>query len=91
MAIARASLSLTTELDQILRQLAARMNMDRSRLVETLLRESPLVQQEVSQRRGGVSTKRGRDVTELLILGRVAARQWEQRVQSGQIKPARRP
>lgn len=92
MAIARASLSLTPELDSILRRVALRMGIDRSRLVETLLRENALIQQEVQVgREGPVGTKRGRDVTELLVLGRVAARQWDERVRRGQVRPPREP
>lgn len=88
--MAGVSLTITPELDGILREVASEMSMDLSRLVETLLRESPAVQERVARRRAPpTQTKRGRDPAELWLLARVAAKQWEAGVQSGQIVPPR--
>ena len=90
MTAARTSLSFSPELLAILRSTAKDQGLEVSRLVETLLRENPLIQQQVAQRRNAPSqTKRGRDPRELWILGQVAQRQWKDSVESGQIKPPR--
>lgn len=50
-AVRRLSVSITPELDEIVRALAKRMKLDLSRLVEILLRENDLLQEEVATRR----------------------------------------
>ena len=52
MAVRKLSLSLTPELAEALDELARRRGDDRSRLVETLLREHPLVRRHLEAARG---------------------------------------
>lgn len=88
MPVARLSISVTPELSRVLRSLAATQSVDTSRLIETLLRESPMVRGAVAQARqeAAVTTKRGRDVRTLLALARIGRRQWQERLKSGQVK-----
>ncbi|HVL86828.1 MAG TPA: hypothetical protein VM681_02275 [Candidatus Thermoplasmatota archaeon] len=86
MPVSRLSISVTPELAAALRALAKERSEDVSRLVENLLRENPLVQEAVQSLRGGRPVlKKGRDLRELLLLGRAADRQWRDRIASGRV------
>ena len=91
MPASKRSLSFSLELDTILGDLARARKEDRSRLVETLLRESPLIQGAIAEVRGtgraeNVQTKKGRSVEKLRALARVGDAAWRRRVASGQVK-----
>lgn len=88
MPVTRLSISLTRELNAALRQTARQMRMELSRLVETLLRENPVVRREVNRLRAvpEPSTKRGRPIEKLVLVGKASRALWEQRLASGQVK-----
>jgi predicted transcriptional regulator len=90
MTAAKFSVSVTPELELALRALATRRGEDRSRLIETLLRENPLVGAEIGRLRGAdggpPGLKKGRSIEEIRVLVRLARRRWERRTQSGQVR-----
>lgn len=87
MPAAKFSISLSRELQESLTRLARQRGEERSRLIETLLRENPLVQATIRElRQAGPETKRGRPLEKLLVLARAARRDWDRRVASGQVK-----
>lgn len=93
MPAARLSVSVTSEMNLALRELARQRGEDISRLLETLLRENPLVQEKVRELRSRPptpGTKKERDVEKLLLLARISGRLWEERVASGEVKLAGR-
>src|ERR1051326_2414763 len=89
MPSAKLSVSMTPELAICVRALAASRSEDTSRLIETLLREHPLVRQGIEEARaggaGGPGAKKGRDVekatrpAELPTAGRARATRRERR------------
>lgn len=81
------SISLTPELSRALNRLAKQRKEDRSRLIEILLRENPLVSATVRTERGPANpgTKNGRDVRKLLALGDLGRRQWESLSAQGKV------
>ncbi len=87
MTSTKFSISVTAELAGALAQLAKERRDDRSRLIEMLLRENPLVAAKVSALRGPANpgTKNGRDIEKLLALGRIAQRQWRMKVDAGKL------
>ncbi len=87
MTSSKFSISVTPELARALDQLAKERKDDRSRLIEMLLRENPLVNSRVRVLRGPANpgTKNGRDIEKLLALGRIARRQWDAKVKAGQV------
>lgn len=85
MASRKLSMSLTPELADALDRLAGRRGEDRSRLVETLLREHPLVREAVQVQRG-LGTKRGRSLDEVRALAKVARHQWKRRLEQGEVR-----
>lgn len=83
------SISTSPELFEALEALAERRDQDRSSLIEMLLREHPMVEDAIRRRRGRrrrPGTKRDRDETELVLLGRVARAQWDQRAERGEVE-----
>lgn len=86
MVVSKISISLSPELAGSLRALATQRTEDLSRLVETLLREHPLVRAGIESRRAIPDLKKGRDPGALLIMARQARRRWNERVKSGQVK-----
>lgn len=64
------------------------MRTELSRLVETLLRENPVVRREVDELRAGREppTKRGRPIEKLVLVGKASQALWEQRLASGQVR-----
>lgn len=90
MAASKFSISVTAELEVALKALATRRGEDRSRLIETLLRENPLVASEIRSLRtaseGPPALKKGRSMEELVLLGRVARESLAQRLASGKVK-----
>ncbi|HUR68831.1 MAG TPA: hypothetical protein VM370_06250 [Candidatus Thermoplasmatota archaeon] len=86
MVAAKRSISLSPELAECIRALAAERSEDVSRLIETLLREHPLTQAKIAEQRGRAGLKKGRDIDALRILARQARRRWDERVASGQVK-----
>lgn len=90
MASAKLSVSLSRELEQALGALAQKRGEDRSRVIETLLRENPLVAEEIRRRRavaaGPPRLKKGRSVDELLLLARVAREGFDRRLREGKVK-----
>lgn len=82
------SISTSPELFAALEAVADRRDQDRSSLIEMLLREHPLVEQEIRRRRGrGVPRgRRGRDERELDLLARTIRTQWERRKEQGEVK-----
>lgn len=86
MVASKISISLSPELAGSLRALAADRSEETSRLIETLLREHPLVRERIQAQRTERGLKKGRDVDALLVLARQARRRWNERVRSGQVK-----
>ena len=90
MPSAKLSVSMTPELAICVRALAASRSEDTSRLIETLLREHPLVRQAIEEARaggaGGPGTKKGRDVEKLLLLADLAKARWDRRIATGQVR-----
>ncbi len=86
MSFSKFSISVSPELDVTLSRLATERGEDRSRLIETLLRENPLIQQSIQAARATPSLKKGRDLQELLLLGRVARQAWERRLSSRELR-----
>ena len=89
MPVRRFSISVSPELAQALEALSHEADADRSRLIETLLRENPLVAAAVARLRGlptGPQTKKGRSIEKLLLLAQVSRAQWDERLRSGQVK-----
>lgn len=83
------SISTSPELFEALQALAERRDQDRSSLIEMLLREHPMVEAEIRRGRGRrrrPGTKRGRDEQELVLLGRVARAQWDERAERGEVE-----
>ncbi len=87
MTSSKFSISVTPELARALDQLVQQRQEDRSRLIELLLRENPLVATTVAGLRGPVNpgTKNDRSVEKLLALGRIAERQWGARQKAGKV------
>lgn len=80
---------MTPELAQALDELAAERDEDRSRLVEILLREHPLVHRRIQRRRDrGPGREGGRrsDLKEAVLTGRAAGRRWERRTEDGEVR-----
>lgn len=87
MSVRKLSISLSPELADALDALAGERGDDRSRLVEILLREHPLVARRIRRSRGAMPpTKRGRSLEELKLAGKVARAAWERRVASGEVE-----
>lgn len=87
MPVSKFSVSLSAELARALGLLADERSEDRSRLIETLLRESPLVQDRIRElRTGPTGLKKGRDPEELRLLARVARRAWNRRMAAGRVR-----
>lgn len=86
MVVAKLSISLSAELAGAIRTLAEKRGDDVSRLVETLLREHPLVRRSIEAQRVLPELKKGRDVDALLVMARQARRRWDDRVKRGQVK-----
>ena len=87
MTTAKFSISLTPELAEVLSRMAKERKEDRSRLIEMLLRENPLVGRAIAEARGPANpgTKNGRDVQKVLALGRMAERQGAARAKAGKV------
>lgn len=79
-------MTFTAELAEAVNRLQVRRGEERSRLVETLLRENPLVGEEIRSIRAGPSLRKGKDPKELARLIRAARTNWDRRVKSGQVK-----
>lgn len=89
MPVARISLSVSNELAGALREVAAERGEELSRLIETLLRENPIVADAVQRHRrlrAVPALKKGRSLEELLLLGKIAQAQWKTELASGRIK-----
>lgn len=88
MTVRKLSVSLSTELADALDELARSRDEERSRLMETLLREHALVERAIAKGRGvgPPGTKRGRDPRELVLVGRAAGRIWDERERAGRVK-----
>ncbi len=87
MGSVKRSISLSSELAEVLDDMAEEQGLDRSRLVEILLRENPALHQRIQRKRGLIPrTKRGRSLTELSFLAKAAQRQWEKKEEAGQVK-----
>lgn len=80
------SITVSAELAQALEELRVRRVEERSRLIETLLRENPYVQEAVRAQRLGPRFRKGRDAQDLTRLLRIARARWERRVKSGQVR-----
>lgn len=89
MTVAKLSISLSPELAAVLDILADEQGLDRSRLIEVLLREHPLVSTQVQRRRLEAAVpplKKGRSVEDLMVLARTARAQWDQKVATGKVR-----
>lgn len=85
MASKQVTITLTPELAGVLDRLAEIWGMERSRLVETLLREHPRIRETVEVWRSAPPTKKGRPLADLMALARSARRQWNKKVASGTV------
>ncbi|MBI2077705.1 MAG: hypothetical protein HYT80_04940 [Euryarchaeota archaeon] len=79
------SISLSQELLDALNRLKDRRGEERSRLVETLLRENPYVLDEIRQVREAPRFKKGRSPSELDRLVRFGRRRLERQLRSGRV------
>ncbi len=82
------SISTSRELFEALEGLAEARGQSRSDLIEMLLREHPMVEDEIRRRRGRprqAAAKRGRSPEELAGLARAARRQWEKKEDAGEV------
>ncbi|MGQ0536205.1 MAG: hypothetical protein ACT4PT_09045 [Methanobacteriota archaeon] len=93
MVVQKLSVSLTEEARRALDRIVAARGEERSPVLEMLVREHPLVAREIEAMRaeprpGKVApgTTKGRDVEKLLVLAEVAAKAWERRIASGEVK-----
>lgn len=88
MSSVKRSVSFTQELAKALDEIADKQEMNRSQLVEILLRENSTVRQHVGAIRARKSgrTKKGRSMTELKFLAQSAKRQWEQKEAAGDVR-----
>jgi hypothetical protein len=88
MPVTRLSVSVSLELAAALRLLARRKDMDVSRLVETLLRETPIVAASIRAGREAEwpLAKKGRDVEKLRALAKAARGAWDERVRKGAVR-----
>lgn len=88
MGSVKRSISLSPELAEALDEMAKEQGLDRSKLVEILLRENPSLQRRIQRKRGGgpARTKRGRSMTELSFLAKAARRQWEKKEEEGEVR-----
>ena len=86
MAARILSVSLSAELADALDRLRVRRSEERSRLVETLLRENPYVLDEIRSLRAEPSLKKGRAPEDFDRLVRFGKARMEQRRKSGQVK-----
>lgn len=89
MTTEKLSISLSPELASVLRLVARQRKDDLSRLIEVLLRESPLVQSSIRRLREpqlGSPLKKGRTMDKLRVLGRTVDALWEQRLASGKVR-----
>ena len=92
MPVARRTVSITSELDSALNFLLKLRGEDRSRLIETLLRESPLVQRQIQKERLGFVNpgfKKGRDLAKLRTLGKLAKTKIDRKIAAGELKITR--
>jgi hypothetical protein len=80
------SITFSDELAKVLESLRIRRGEERSRLLETLLRENPMVQDEIRALRTMPEFRKGRNVEDLQRLLNVSRAQWERRVKTGQVK-----
>lgn len=88
MAAKKFSISTTQELFDALEELRDRRGQGRSDIIEMLLREHPMVDQEIARRRmeqGPPGSKKERSPEELRALARTARRQWAKRQASGEV------
>lgn len=80
------SVSTSEELFEALEGLRERRGEDRSRLIETVLREHPMVRREIHrQRSSGLPCKGERRSEEIEALARTARRQWALREDEGEV------
>lgn len=87
MSVIRLSLSLTPETGAALRRLAESQATELSRLVENLLRENPLVAEEVRKMRSVPSTRKGRPLGKILDLAELVDASWRRREAAGEVRP----
>jgi predicted transcriptional regulator len=87
MSVRKLSISLTPELADALDALAEDRDEDRSRLVEILLREHPLVSDRIRSRRARDRPGDERlGLKEAVLVGRAAGRRWERRTSEGEME-----
>lgn len=86
------SISTSPELFEALEALAEDRDQDRSSLIEMLLREHPMVEDEIRRRRGRgrPRAKRGRDEKELDLLARTVRSRWQRRKAREEVEIHRR-
>lgn len=88
MATEKFSISTSEELFEALESLREDRDQDRSSLVEMLLREHPMVEDEIRRkrhRRKRPRTTKRRDREELDALTRTARRQWAKREETDEV------
>lgn len=83
MSVRKLSVSLSHELADALDALADERGDDRSRLVEVLLREHPMVRRRIRRSRREDEED---DLKEAVLAGRAAARSWERRTEAGEVR-----
>lgn len=86
MAARIISISLSDELAEALDRLRVRRSEERSRLVETLLRENPYVLDEIRNLRAEPALKKGRAPEDFDRLVRFGKARLEKRIKSGQVQ-----
>jgi hypothetical protein len=89
MSVRRFTISVSQELADALDDLQQRRGDERSRLVETLLRENPLIRGAIERQRDDPlvpGTKKGRDLEKVRALGRAAARNWARKEKEGKVR-----
>lgn len=88
MPVEKFSVSTSRELFDALETLRSRREEDRSSLIEMLLREHPMVRDQIQRERRkgrGPRTKRGRERTDIETLARIARRRWQEREAAGEV------